>query len=129
MILTGSQELPLAAAGPAGLLHARGNLVPRPPRRLNVIQLDGLRLVVKRLADGVSNPRFLEDFIIRRWFVQNHAQRGPGSAALGQQDADRCGLIAFLEVILHHGSGLLGYLKHLFLLFNTLSSSANVFLL
>jgi hypothetical protein len=80
------------------------------------INLNRLDLFEKFFVDGKRNSVFPKNFIFREWFIQNHAQRGPGSASLGEHDADRWSLISLFEVILHHYGGLLGYLKHSFLL-------------
>ena len=95
-------------AGTAGFLQAGCNLVAGAPVAFDKINLNGFDLFEKLPIDGKRNTIFLKNFIFRDWFIQNHAQRGPGSASLGQDDSDRRSLISLLEVIFHHFSGLLG---------------------
>ena len=114
-------------AGTAGFLQTGCDLVACPSAGFDKINLNGFDLLEQLLVDGKRNPIFLENFILLDWFIQNHAQRGPGSASLGQHDANRPGLVLLLEVILHHCSGLLGYLKHSFLPFHAFCFFAQFF--
>ena len=113
---TRNSKLKLAAARPAGFLHVRGNFIPRSSRRLNIFQLDGLHFLVEFFVDGEGNPRFLEDFIICCWFIQNHAQGGPGSPTRSQVNPDRGKSLPVLKMLLQHLCSLIRNLKHSFLL-------------
>lgn len=108
-------------AGTAGFLQAGCNLVAGAPVGFDKINLNGFDLLEKLFVDRKRNSIFLKNLIFRDWFIQNHAQRGPGSTSLREHDSDRRSLISLLEVILHHFGGLLGYLKHSFLLFSAFS--------
>ena len=76
-------------------------------------------------VDEVSDPVVVHDFVVIFRLVQSHAQRGPRSAALGQENPDDSIVILVFKELLDHLIRFNGHFEHLCLLFSV--SSASIF--
>ena len=107
-----------AAAGtavPFSCLQAGGNDKPASVGRVDIIDLDRLDLLKEVLSDDVSDSFLRKNLVIFAWFIQNQAQRGPGSATLVIRHPDGGDLLLIFEGFFDHFSGLLCDVKHSFL--------------
>jgi len=83
-------------------------------RRNGIINLDRLHPLKEVLADDISDTFLSKNLVIFAWFIQNQAQRGPGSATLVVNDPDGRGFLLIFEGFLDHFSGFLRNVKHRF---------------
>ena len=104
---------------------------PRTHGRADKVDTDGAGLLKEIFVDQKGNAVAFHNLVIVFRLIQSHAQRGPGSAPLGQKDPDRLYFVLSLKKLLNHFVGLFRHLKHGNLLkthsvFGTLMYSSNV---
>ena len=79
------------------------------------INADGLDALIQFFADQVRNALLCKNHVIVRWFIRNHAQRGPASAAAGRFDPNGRDLRPKLEKLLDHLRRFFSHFEHLLL--------------
>ena len=94
-----------AAARPPDLGQIGRNPVSRPAVGLHEIDLDGFHLLQELLVHDVGNSALVENLVVFFRLIQSHAQGGPRSAALGENDPDGRDLLPVCEMLLDHFAG------------------------
>ena len=80
--------------------------------RIDKIYIDRLHLLQELLVHEIGNSVLLKEFIIFFWLIQSHAQGGPGSAALSEENPDNRVFLLVLEEFLDLFICLFSYLQH-----------------
>jgi hypothetical protein len=105
-----------ATSAGVAFCETRDNGKSRTISRFHKIHGDGLDLVQKLFVYEIGDPVVVHDFVVIFRLIQSHAQRGPGSAALRQEDPDDFLVVLVLEKILDHLIRFACHLKHFSLL-------------
>ena len=104
------------SAGRLRLRHAGLDIKTRAHDGFNIIHFNGFNVFKKFLFYDEGKVSVIKYFVTISWLIQSQAQRGPGSAPLGEHHPDGRYNIPVFQKILYHFTCFLSNFKHICLL-------------